>query len=262
MGDSTPRAQGVGGNAPPPGSVLRAWGVDEVAPLPGGQGDAFRSGLLVFKPAPEPARTTWLADALDGLAPSETVRVARPARSVDGTWVVDGWTAWHWLDGEPRSATRSELLDVSARFHAAVAPVQWGAAMRGHDRWAHADRAAWGESAPPLPGSLALLAEARRPLSLPCQLVHGDLAGNVLFHASLPPAVIDISPYWRAARYADAIALVDRAVDHAQDERLDPLVLGPHGRQLLIRAVVFRALSEPAPTDAYEPLITQLLDQP
>ncbi len=34
-------------------------------------------------------------------------------------------------------------------------------------------------------------------MQAPPQLVHGDLTGNLLFHTSLPPAVIDLSPYWR-----------------------------------------------------------------
>lgn len=39
--------------------------------------------------------------------------------------------------------------------------------------------------------------------------MHGDLLGNVLFAAGLPPAVIDISPYWRPPEYAEAIVVAD-----------------------------------------------------
>lgn len=259
MTSSLSHAQGASGSLWPSESALRAWRVDEVTPLPGGQGIAFRSDDLVFKPASEPARSAWLAEALDGLAPSEGIRVARPARNVDGTWVVDGWAAWHWLDGEPWTATVSALLDVSARFHHAVANVPWGPAMVGSDRWAVADRIAWGEADDMIPESLARLANARRPVPLACQFVHGDLCGNLLTHPVLPPAVIDVSPYWRPAAYATAIALVDHAAYGPHGEGLDPDLLGPYGQQLLIRALLFRAMSEPEPTDAYDSLIDGVL---
>ena len=41
------------------------------------------------------------------------------------------------------------------------------------------------------------------------QLVHCDLTGNVLFAAGLPPAVIDISPYWRPPSYAEGVVVAD-----------------------------------------------------
>ena len=261
MSGSSSHSQGADGPTWPSESALRAWWVDAVEPLPGGQGSAFRSGELVFKPAPERDRSAWLAEAIDGLAPSEDIRVARPVRSVDGAWVVDGWAAWHWLDGEPWAATVSELIDVSARFHDAVARVPRGRAIVGSDRWAVADRVAWGQVDDPIPGSLAQLASARRPVPLACQFIHGDLCGNVLAHTDLPPAVIDISPYWRPAAYATAIALVDHAVNSADSGGPDPDLLGPHGRQLLIRALLFRALSEAEPTDVYDSLIEGVLAQ-
>lgn len=261
MDRRSPRALDAPERTSPPESVLRAWNVDEVHRLPGGQGEAFRSEHLMFKPAPEPARSAWLADALETLAPDGEIRIVRSERSFGGAWVVDGWAAWQWLEGEPWAATLPELLDVSARFHAAVADLPWASAMVGHDRWAVADRIAWGEADHVDLGSLQSLGDARRPIPLTCQLVHGDLAGNVLSHPGMRYAVIDISPYWRPRALADAIIVVDQAVCGPPDEPLVPDVLGPHGRQLLIRAALFRALSDPQPTYAYDPVIEQLLDQ-
>jgi hypothetical protein len=77
--------------------------------------------------------------------------------------------------------------------------------------------------------------------------------------AGSPPAVIDVSPYWRPAAYATAIALVDHAADGHDSEGLDPDLLGPHGHQLLLRALLFRAMSEPRPTDRYDSLIDDVL---
>lgn len=65
------------------------------------------------------------------------------------------------------------------------------------------------------------LLAAVRPVRLPSQLVHGDIAGNVLFAAGQSPAVIDFSPYWRPPGYALAVAAVDL------------LACGPGGRSRL-----------------------------
>ncbi|HEX5121228.1 MAG TPA: hypothetical protein VFW65_39090 [Pseudonocardiaceae bacterium] len=50
---------------------------------------------------------------------------------------------------------------------------------------------------------------ATRPVRSPGQLVHGDIAGNVLFAAEAPPAVIDFWPVQRPAGYPLAVAAVD-----------------------------------------------------
>lgn len=72
------------------------------------------------------------------------------------------------------------------------------------------------------------------------QLIHGDLCNNILFHDDLPPAVIDISPFWRPTQYADAITVIDSiAWFGAAGDALVPFS-NPVGRQFLIRAVLFR----------------------
>ncbi len=85
------------------------------------------------------------------------------------------------------------------------------------DPWAAADRAAWGERPLQLHTAFSAVAQrlqhAAEPLGC-SQLVHGDLAGNVLFAPDLPPAVIDISPYWRPPEYAEGVVLADALCWH------------------------------------------------
>jgi hypothetical protein len=131
-------------SVPPPASVLAAWDVSDAQPLAGGQGEAYRAGALVLKTT-EPAQAAWLAGVVDTLAPVAGLRVAAPARSTAGAWVVDGWTAWHWVDGSHRHRAWDEVLEVSARFHQAAAGVSWSPSMAASHRWAVADRVAWGE---------------------------------------------------------------------------------------------------------------------
>jgi hypothetical protein len=85
------------------------------------------------------------------------------------------------------------------------------------DWWAQADRAAWAERATRFVPEFAALArrleDALQPLGHP-QLVHADLTPNVLFAPGLPPAIIDISPYWRPPAYADGIVVADALCWH------------------------------------------------
>lgn len=50
--------------------------------------------------------------------------------------------------------------------------------------------------------------------------MHRDLTGNVLFSRSLPPAVIDISPYWRPPAYAEGVVVADALCWHEADGSL------------------------------------------
>ena len=98
---------------------------------------------------------------------------------------------------------------------------------------------------------LAQLTAAIRPVSAPCQLIHGDLSGNVLFHHQLPPAIIDFSPYWRPAAWASAIVVADALVWEGADNRILNAVghIADFG-QYLIRALIFRAVSDQILTKA------------
>lgn len=167
MGDRPSHSPSNSERASPPRAVLRAWCVQDIEPLPGGQEEAFRSEHLVLKPAPDRDRCSWLANTLDGLERDSTVRIVRPERSVDGAWVVAGWAAWRWIEGDPWRPAVHELLDVSASFHDAVADVPWAPAMGGCDRWAAADRIAWDEEDHLFAGSLKTLADARQPCTFP-----------------------------------------------------------------------------------------------
>lgn len=242
----------------PPASVLAAWGVGRPRRLDGGQGRSFAADGLVLKPAGDPEQAVWLAEVLHSLD-VDGVRVTRPVRSATGEWVVDGWSAWEWLEGEHRSGAWDEVLEASERFHRAVAVVPWCSAVVASHRWAVADRVAWGEASADLPASVGPLLALRRPVDLPCQLVHGDLAGNVLFSPTLPPAVIDVSPYWRPAGFADAIVVADSVAWWGAGPDLVERLLARQGEQLLLRAVLFRVATDPELAPAYAglvPLIT------
>ncbi len=102
--------------------------------------------------------------------------------------------------------------------------------------------------------AFAGLAAGRRPITLPQQVVHGDLTGNVLFAGSAPPAVIDITPYWRPASWATAIVVVDAIAWGGADLDLASVSQQtPEWRQVLRRALMCRlavSLGHPRSTPA------------
>lgn len=111
--------------------------------------------------------------------------------------------------------------------------------------FARADRIAWAEERADFHPRIVPVIEQLRslvePVDLPNQLVHGDMNENVLFAADLPPAVIDISPFWRPAAYAQAIIVVD-ALDwcDADESILEWVEDIPEIYQLMVRAEIFR----------------------
>jgi len=163
---------------------------------------------------------------------------------VTAPWVVAGWSAWGRLVGAEAPERWREALEVSERFHSLVADRAWSDAIGRHHPWSQGDAFAWAEHELNIPAVLAVavskLIRRRVPIDLPCQLVHGDLCGNILFAEGLPPAVIDVSPYWRPRRYANAIMVIDSMAWHgAGEDALDTFV-DPVGVQMLVRALLFR----------------------
>jgi uncharacterized protein (TIGR02569 family) len=107
---------------------------------------------------------------------------------------------------------------------------------------------------------VARLAAARRPIDALDQLIHGDLSGNVLFAEGLPPAIIDLSPYWRPTAFATAIVVADALVwDGADTSLLSQVRHIDHFAQYLVRALIYRMVTHriggSGGADPYEPAV-------
>jgi uncharacterized protein (TIGR02569 family) len=251
--------------SPPPEEVLRAFGATRGAPLAGGQGTSWKAGSLVLKPVGDSVRQLeWL----DSLPDTHSVRTARPVRAADGRLVVDGWSATPFLLGRhsPRSWGRIAAAGrMLSRELAGVSRAEW---MTGRDDpWAVADRIAWGEEPLPgiAPGWLQAAASRRAEIGAEVTLIHGDLTGNILFEPGLPPAVIDLSPYFRPVEYAIAIVVVDAVCFEGAPTATRSLVRGADALQLVLRAILFRAVTDllregSARSERYRPALA-LLDQ-
>ncbi|HSS68218.1 MAG TPA: hypothetical protein VLK34_06670 [Nocardioidaceae bacterium] len=175
--------------------------------------------------------------------------------------MFDGWCADTLVAGEHRTwdGQWPDALVACQQFHRALEgmpppPFQ----HRRDDIFAIADRVVWGEHSVEVDGPIASaldeLAGLTRPIASLSQLIHGDVAGNLLFARGLPPAVIDFSPYWRPAGHAVAQTIVDAILWYGADVSLvvaasDVAELD----QFLVRALAFRLLLDALQLDAETP---------
>jgi uncharacterized protein (TIGR02569 family) len=225
--------------------VLEAFGADaEPEPLAGGRGTAWRCGDLVLKPIDTSVEELeWQGRLLDSLV-CDGFRVSR-LRGLH-----DGWCGWDFVVGEHRDRAWPEVIAVGERFHAALNGRQRPAFIdRRTNEWAVGERVAWGE----LPVTafehvkhVPRLVAALRPVDESAsQLVHGDLTGNVLFAIALPPAVIDVSPYWRPPAFASAVVVGDALLWEGADKSLLAAVVHVDDfPQFLLLALIFRAVAD------------------
>lgn len=210
----------------PAEDVLEAFEArGELEPLAGGTGRAWRCGDLVLKPLD--ADVAWQHDVLARVVESG-FRVERPQPEV-----VDGWTAWSYVPGAHEPRRWREIVAVGERFHAALPDVR---PPRVDNAWETGDRVAWGELPHPAVDDLVAALE---PIDDPPALVHGDLTGNVLFHESLPPAIIDFAPYYRPPLFASAIVAADAVCWEGAPPELAAIV----PRAYLLRALIYRAVA-------------------
>jgi uncharacterized protein (TIGR02569 family) len=232
----------------PPRAAIEAFGLAGTPlPLAGGRGNAWRVGELVLRPVAdgEPP-LDWQADVLGSIATNE-FRLSLPRKTLDGAFASEDWCAWQFVEGVHEEGRWREIIRVGELFHEALAEVaEPDFIARRSDPWAIGDRVAWGD----LPAEpymevkhLADLLAVQRALDSRCQLVHGDLTGNVLFAEELAPAIIDFSPFWRPPAYASAIVVADAFVWEGADESLlDAVAHVPHFAQFLVRALIMRAV--------------------
>lgn len=234
----------------------------DVESLVGGQGGSARVGDLVLSPGRDAELMAWLSPVQARLAVrlderrSRALRLALPVPTRDGRWVVDGWAATRFEPGTTHCSDLDVLLAGGRLLNAelAVAVPRRPAVLDTLDhRWALADRVAWALEDEGRPARCRLaqrddlvsrVLAAREAIDVTSQLVNGDPVGNVLRDEAGVPFVIDLAPYWRPVVWADAVTVLDAVLW----EGADLLALAPWRRgvrrQLMLRAVAFRMLSD------------------
>lgn len=252
----------------------------DTEPVPGGQHESVRAGDLVLSPGRDASTRDALSPRIARLAVDldtrrgrdhRDLRIAMPVPARDGSWVVDGWAATRF---EPGAVPLTDLVAtraVGAVLHAELARhVPDPGLPHREDRWARAERVAFGEASVPVglgtDGTelLQVLVDHREDTPLgPDQLVHADLAGTVLLDPRGAPVVVDITPYRRPVLWAEAVLVLDSVLWHAADPAvMDEWATGAAGAAM-VRAAIFRLVGgrqvdAPAWAHALGPLLAGL----
>lgn len=233
-------------SAPPPDDVLDAFAVTAVPELlTGGMGRAWRAGDVVLKPVEDEAEHDWVCGVYDAWIAAE-VRVPRPLRA-EGGWSFGGWGAHLHVPGTTaRLGDDPDWFgDACVRFHEATAELPRPSFLDDRqDPWSYGEGVAWEGLTPlgtPETEDRLRWAVARlRDVDLPCQVVHGDLGGNLLRDGDMP-GVIDWPAYWRPAAWSLAVVATDAVCwEDADPSVMERLVTGRDWPQLLLRAATYR----------------------
>jgi hypothetical protein len=236
-------------------AALRQFGLQaQVEQLPGGSRPAYRVGHAVLKQIRETSLENnhslelfqWIAEFTARLD-RRGFRLPQPIATVDGRWMTDtGWTAWTFVEG--RHATPHDIpacIEGIVALHHALKVIPKHPLMDDNRTpWGKAHEWCFGTPPdavqPQLQPLVQQLYAVRRPISLsPRQLIHGDLdPENVLIAPGLPPAFLDLSPFWAPAEFAPAI-FANWIGPRRGDLAVLPLFEGIRDfKQLLIRAAI------------------------
>jgi uncharacterized protein (TIGR02569 family) len=237
----------------PSREVLAAFGATpgDPSPMPGGEGLSFRAGDLVVKQVHDEVEAEWVQGLL-ARTPQRGFRVPEPIPTTDGRWVHRGWSASRYVeDLRPAAPSWTLIVDAGLRFADAAERARGGTEVlsgRTH-RWAVADRVAWRETTVELrPQATEVLMRCAAWLAdgaTERHFVHGDLAGNVHLDHSGVPVILDVSPYFRARRWAAAIVIADAVLWMGADVSLArSFVATASDRDLFARALIFRLVAE------------------
>lgn len=254
--------------APPP-QVRSAFAVS--GPLRyhhGNFGGVWSNGTMVLKQVHDVTETTTTAELLEHVEVAG-VRLPTPVRATDGRFVVDGWCASTHLAGRRLSRGRwADRIAASRAISRACSSIERPAFFDTQDHmWARGARIAWGEDAWTPPAEWAELADRLRAgagdFDPPRQLIHGDIAGNVISASGLPLGVVDFSPTWQSALWSDCMVVTDgllwfaappRIVDYLDDDATGPILCRTTLFRLIVHCLWFGDTS-PTDTDVYEPVV-------
>lgn len=261
-------------SAPPPRDVLSAFGGDvEPSLMAGGQGQTYRSGGIVLKPVSDGLGTAWISEIMSTIR-EDGFRIALPVPTATGEWVYGGWAAWQFVEGTIEKGRWQEEIETCIRFHRALRDCR-PPKLDPTDAWVIADAVCWGDRSidfhPQIVDQVHRLQSLLRPIDADSQLIHGDFGGsNLLYHEELPPAVLDMSPYWRPAGFAVGVIVADAIVwegadtsicVHAQDVADFPQLLArAELRRIVELQTIEAALGWPMlkEIDAHIPLVDHI----
>lgn len=218
----------------------------EIQALAGGQGQSVRVGDCVFKPIDNADYYEWCCSIIDKTN-SDTIRISKPKKCIYGKYTYKGWGVTQYEEGYPIKGKWDKKIEVARIFNKALSKVKYSKFPESNDPWTLAHQIAWREKSLPddIQGTISKnindIIASYREVRARNQMIHSDLCGNILFHESESPLVIDFSPALRPAAYAEAILVTDAvAWEAAPTDIICYISDHDNYEQFLLRAVCFR----------------------
>lgn len=217
--------------------------------LDGGQATSQRYGDIVIKPVDEEEYANYSSSVFYDLEP-EGYRISKPLKSISDKFVVEGYLANKYEPGEHDFTRIEDMIAVSNKLHADLRKLHTKSIPDFNNPWAKAQSNLWRGNQLPQYWEYEVrklcsnLIKDLKPLGLPYQLIHSDLSGNVLFHDTLQPLIIDFSPAYAPYEYANALIVCDNIA--WGDLKLESIeLLKPHKlyKEVIKYAVAFRVLT-------------------
>ena len=232
----------------PDNLILYAFDLQgKIEPLPGGQNNSWRIGDHVLEYVGIDPSNEWSAAVLSDLNAVD-YRISAPVRSKHDSFVFKGWLCSKFEVGFVSNNHEAEKLEVSRLFHRSLKAISLNVYVPPSNRWEIAHRAAW--SRDDLPSQIEtdsrnyikeLFRFTNSQGDIKTQIIHGDLAGNILFHDRYSPLIIDFSPTNGPIEYAESILIADSiAWYNAPLQTLELLPQTEYYKDMLLRAVIFR----------------------
>ena len=213
--------------------------------LTGGQNESLKAGNLVLKPVHEPEKYLWLSECLNQIDFGD-LHVAVPIKSSEGNYIENAIGATRYFDAQFFPDRLEEKLKTCRRLNSIICRIAKPPDFDSWENpWTKAQHLAWSHSCiseKELPAEIKVLLSMRTPLEMSNQLVHVDLAGNILFDKNDDPVVIDFTPGFYPKEYAEVLLLIDSMAWYgAPIEEFNLLDLNEDlQQQLILRAVIFR----------------------
>ncbi|NHA06157.1 hypothetical protein G7092_20275 [Mucilaginibacter sp. HC2] len=217
---------------------------NNIQKLTGGQAESFLIGQHVIKPVHDVKEYLWIAQALENLDLTE-INLAKPACSLHGNYIEDGFGATSYFENKGHLYDVETSIRLCRKLNQILQKVTKPAALFSdlNNPWKKANFLAWhGKANKTFPNELRFLMSLRVDIDLDEQLIHMDLAGNILINELNETCVIDFTPGFYPKEYAEAIVLVDSVslyqapISVLNEINLDKKI----AFQLILRALIFR----------------------
>eukprot|EP01091_Cochliopodium_minus_P010956 TRINITY_DN3022_c0_g1_i2.p1 TRINITY_DN3022_c0_g1~~TRINITY_DN3022_c0_g1_i2.p1 ORF type:complete len:294 (+),score=56.91 TRINITY_DN3022_c0_g1_i2:231-1112(+) len=224
--------------------------------LQGGRGTVYKSGDKIIKPVDNELENKEISLLMSTKVKSTNeLRFSNPIRSTNDNWIEDGYVCWSYLDGKECVGRYDEKIKICTLYSEAFKDIEQPEFCKNMPRnaWNIADEMVWDENIknlkfePKFSEIVHQIIDKFLPINFQNQIIHGDIGGNILFsEIGNPPAVIDLTFYWRPYYFTHAFLVVD-SISWCD---ADPIELYgyvkdyPDIDQLLYRAALRRILEQ------------------